>query len=94
LRHPQDVLVALSVHSHSADDEVFAKDQAVQVDDEQLQLIKAPGRQALQFLGAGFDKLAADAGFADPHALGHLRDHPLIVAGRDVVHQDRQQPGP
>jgi hypothetical protein len=44
----------------------------------------------LQFLGALFDKLATDAGLADPHTLGHLWDHPAVVAGGDVMHQNLQ----
>jgi len=44
---------------------VSPKDQAVQIDDEQLQLVEAPGRQPLQFLAALFNKLAADAGNAE-----------------------------
>jgi len=39
------VLVALSIHSHHTEDMVLAEDKAVQIDDQQLQLVKAPGRQ-------------------------------------------------
>lgn len=69
------VLVPLVIDSHGTEHVVLARDQTVQMDDQQCQMIKALGRQSLQLLNAFIDKLAADAGFADSWAFAHLKDH-------------------
>jgi hypothetical protein len=59
------MLFALGAYANRKEQLLTPKDQAVQMDDEQLQLVEAPGRQVLQFLAALFNKLAADAGPAE-----------------------------
>ncbi len=71
-----------------------AEDQAVDVDDEEVQIVEPPLRQGLQGRLAGVDELPADAGLRDAHRLGHLRQDLAVGTRRDPVHEDLQDPLP
>ena len=70
---------------------MLAENQTVDIEDQQFDALKASLGQTLQLLATLFDKLATDGRFAHPHAIHHLRDHLLVIASRNIAHQDLQK---
>ena len=75
----EDVLAAAGVHTDSAEDVVFAKALAVDVDDKDFHLVPSTLLQLLQLLGAGLRRLPADRAAGYAHGGGHRRQHIVVL---------------
>lgn len=91
---PQNVLSALCVHAYGHEDVMLAEAQTVQVEDEEVDVVKAPLAKTPQLLLGRLDALPAHGRLRHPHRLGQLGKHGRVVPRRDPSHQQIQHPLP
>jgi len=88
----QHMLLTCRINANRAQNMMLAEPDAIEIDDEKVQIIQTPIGQFFQQLLAGLDVGAAHGALADADRLGHLRDHAFVLPRAHAIEQDRHHP--